>query len=467
MEETGHRKPIQTSSSVLKVGLWLFCVCFCMAGVQFIYSVQFAVGMPFFSSEFKLPVGLTSVILGTAGPISGFIVQPVVGVYSDHCSSRFGRRRPFILGGAILSITGMLVIANSVGIGKVLGDNIDGPSSSDHRIGAIFAIGGLWLINMAVNIIMGPGRALIADLLPPEQLNLGNAMIVATMALSSVAANIMGAQLMSLPNAYRTLFYIGAAFTGLSCVPTLIAAKETPYTGDPGPSSPLVVFKKIGIAFATMNSSVLRIGLVFFFSWCGYTPYMFYITSYFAVNVFHGDSTATSGDAYDRYQHGVQWGMYASAIFSVVSFFFSLVLPTFLKKLGIKPVYSGAQAIAAVSFVLMAYLSISGKITLAWAVVLSAIVSINFTTFNAVPYALLAQAVTANAGLYMGVLNSASVVSQTVTGIIAGQIITARGGNLSWGIAFGGLLSLIAGVLAFVLPTDKKAEPEEKEPLIQ
>jgi hypothetical protein len=65
-------------------------------------SIQFAIGTPLFRQKLKVSDANIAIILSTAGPISGFLVQPVIGVLSDACQFRFGRRRPFILGGALL-----------------------------------------------------------------------------------------------------------------------------------------------------------------------------------------------------------------------------------------------------------------------------------------------------------------------------------------------------------------------------
>jgi len=450
----------------ISFGLWVFAVCFAMAGVQFVYSIQFALGVPFFSQRFKLPNSVISVILGTAGPISGFIVQPIVGVYSDHCTSKFGRRRPFILGGSIGSVIGMLVISNSVILGQLMGDETSSPDPHKHIAGVTLAIVGLWIINLAANVMQGPGRALIADIIPPESQNLGNAMVVNTMAMANIIANVVGAQFLETSDPYRYLFFIGAAFTGLACIPTLIVAREIPYSPEKKESiSPVAVFKKIGIAFSTMPSSVLRIAIVFFFSWCAYTPFMVFGTSYFAINVFHGDPNSDDSN----YQQGVKWGMYSLAISAAVSFIFSVIIPFVLRLIGVKITYFFSQMISAVALVMLLYTSEAHKLTLVIAIALSAAISINFTTFNSVPFAMLAETVqNSEAGLYMGVLNSASVVSQTITGIIAGQIVGFKHQDVAWGIGFGGILSLLAGLLVPILPLPKKRESvEETVPLIQ
>ena len=99
-----------------------------------------------------------AIILSTAGPISGFIVQPIVGVVSDFSESKFGRRRPFIFFGTIFCAVGMAMLGNSVILGNLLGDDPNGNTPHQHYRALIFAISGLWLMNLCVNIIQGPSR---------------------------------------------------------------------------------------------------------------------------------------------------------------------------------------------------------------------------------------------------------------------------------------------------------------------
>lgn len=457
----GDNKP----QNSLKFTLWVFLLCGAMAGIQFVYSIQFAIGGPLLNQKYHLSTAIIPIILTTSGAISGFIVQPIVGVYSDNCASKFGRRRPFILGGLIFSIIGMFLVGNSVDIGNALGDKADGSQSGDHVIGLSIAITCLWVINISVNAMQGPARALIADLLPQESQQLGNAILTATLGFSNIIANVVGAQFLTVPDSYRIVFMIGCGFTTLCTLPTLIIAKEPYYEPLENESnSPLKVFAKIGTSFIAMPNVVVRIFIVFFLSWCAYSPFMVYLTLYFGYNV------VNSGDDQDKFNHGVQLGMYGLAIFAGISFIYSLVQTPLLKVAGIRPTFFMTQILATVCYGALWFFSYNGSITIAIALVFTGLVGINFTANNSIPFALLADSVPNNkVGLYIGVLNSAATTSQVITNTLAGKVVVANlHDNVAWALALGAGISAGASLFIWILKTpntSNRPNTNEYEPI--
>ncbi|KAL6983077.1 sugar transporter protein [Sarracenia purpurea var. burkii] len=127
-------------------------------GIQFGWALQLSLLTPYVQ-ELGIPHAWASVIW-LCGPLSGFLVQPLVGHMSDRCTSRFGRRRPFIVAGAGLIIVSVLIIGHSADIGWLLGDRAD---RSRVRAIAVFVVG-FWLLDVANNMTQGPCRALLADL---------------------------------------------------------------------------------------------------------------------------------------------------------------------------------------------------------------------------------------------------------------------------------------------------------------
>ncbi|EGG20392.1 hypothetical protein DFA_07516 [Cavenderia fasciculata] len=457
-EGYGNYKPTTNLGYIF----WLFWVCFALAGVQFIYSIQFALGTPLFNQKFKMTPSTITIIQSTVGPIAGFLIQPIVGVYSDNSTSRFGRRRPYIFAGALASVVGMLAIAFSPDIGKALGDNISGLTPHDYRAGIAFAVIGFLIMNVAINMMQGPCRSLISDLLEPEKQHIGNSMVMGVMGFSSIIANIIGAQLSTYPNSYRNLFLIGTGFTAASVIPTLLVAKERPQS----PSSvekiksPIQVFAKIGKAFVSMTKPMIIIFFVFFVSWFGFSPYMVSNTNFFGSNVASGDD----------YNQGLKLGFYATAAFSATQFLFSFFLPPLIKLLGVKLIYSLTQAVAGVALVLYAKFDYP---SIPVAIVLTSVVGVNFATFNSIPYTLMLEHTPKNdAGLYMGVLNCAAVISQTISIYTSGLVEEWKHQNSAWAIAYGGLFSLAGVFLVWILPVDHKKQDEldiqsENKPLLR
>jgi len=130
-------------------------------GIQFGWSLQLSLLTPYVQ-ELGIPHAFASIIW-LCGPISGFFVQPLVGLVSDRSTSRFGRRRPFILAGAALIVVAVLIIGFAADIGYLLGDRVDAGQKKRPMAIVAFVIG-FWLLDVANNTTQGPCRALLADL---------------------------------------------------------------------------------------------------------------------------------------------------------------------------------------------------------------------------------------------------------------------------------------------------------------
>src|SRR5664279_1099657 len=159
-------------------------------------------------------------ILWLAAPLTGLIVQPIIGNASDHTWTRLGRRRPYFLAGAILSSLALILM----------------PRCSTLWMAA----GLLWILDTSINISMEPFRAFVADLLPEKQRTRGFAMQSLFIGLGAVAASVMPGWLrdvfhMSLehasgtiPKTIRVSFYIGAAAFLGAVLWTIVTTREFP-----------------------------------------------------------------------------------------------------------------------------------------------------------------------------------------------------------------------------------------------
>jgi len=520
----------------LKFFFWLFAICCSLMGVQFVYSIQFSLGSPLFKNELKLKQSVIAVILATSGPISGFFVQPVVGVWSDGCRLKMGRRRPFLLAGCIGCVLGMALIGLSVDLGSLLGDVRSSPNSSDHVWGIVLAISGLMIMNIFVNTIQGPARAIVLDLVPADKQQDGNAMVSGVMGISAIIANLIGVPLFSTDEPYRNLFLLGVVFVIIASVITLIFAKEEQFLGDPDeeeevgtdasvnstPSLPSPgvadnsaamydstvmnstkqpkkkmpkgvcgAFYKIFYAFRHIPPAMIIVVFTYFFSWCAYSPFMIYTTSFFSDNIYGGGANVNKG---------ITMGMYGLAIFSAAQWLFSLVLAPLTHRLPVNLVYFVTQLIASAAYGAFYFIQSIEDLTEALCITyaLMAVVAVNFTTMNSVPFGLVRGITgTKNAGLFMGVLNAASVVAQTATNLVAGLILSlteteisyssesssfsltssmpTTEQNVTYAIVFGGGLSVLAALCSLALKEkkttteDRKPEvktPDEKTPLI-
>lgn len=160
------------------------------AGVQFGWALQLSLLTPYVQ-ELGIPHAWASFIW-LCGPISGMVVQPIVGHYSDSCTSSYGRRRPFILSGAALVVVAVLIIGYSADLGYLLGDELMG--ATRPRAVLIFVFG-FWVLDMANNTLQGPCRALLADFTGKDQKRnrRANAFFSLFMALGNILGFATGA----------------------------------------------------------------------------------------------------------------------------------------------------------------------------------------------------------------------------------------------------------------------------------
>ncbi|KAG2707229.1 hypothetical protein I3843_05G127100 [Carya illinoinensis] len=124
-----------------------------------------------------------------------FQVQPCVGIWSDKCTSKYGRRRPFILVGSLMISVAVILIGFSADVGYLLGDTKEHCSTykgTRTRAAIVFIIG-FWMLDLANNTVQGPARALLADLSGPEQRNSANAVFCSWMAVGNILGFSSGA----------------------------------------------------------------------------------------------------------------------------------------------------------------------------------------------------------------------------------------------------------------------------------
>ncbi|XP_023520475.1 sucrose transport protein SUC3-like [Cucurbita pepo subsp. pepo] len=171
----------------------LILSCTIAAGVQFGWALQLSLLTPYIQT-----LGIEhafSSFIWLCGPITGLVVQPCVGIWSDKCSSKYGRRRPFILAGSLMIAVAVVLIGFSADVGYILGDTNEHCSvykGTRVRAAIIFVIG-FWMLDLANNTVQGPARALLADLSGPDQHNIANAVFCSWMAVGNILGFSAGA----------------------------------------------------------------------------------------------------------------------------------------------------------------------------------------------------------------------------------------------------------------------------------
>lgn len=200
-----------------RLSFWqIWNMSFGFLGIQFGFALQNANVSRIFET---LGASIDSIpILWIAAPVTGLIIQPIIGHWSDKTWNKLGRRRPFFLVGALLASTAIIIMPNSPALWV--------------------AAGMLWIMDASINISMEPFRAFVGDMLPSEQRTVGFSMqsffigvgaIVAS-ALPYLLTNWFGiantADSGEIPDSVKFSFYIGGAVFLLAVLYTVISTKE-------------------------------------------------------------------------------------------------------------------------------------------------------------------------------------------------------------------------------------------------
>jgi maltose/moltooligosaccharide transporter len=364
-------------------------------------------------------------LLWLAAPLTGLIVQPIIGHLSDHTWGRLGRRRPYFLTGAILSSLALLLMPNSTALWM--------------------AAGLLWILDASINISMEPFRAFVADLLPESQRTAGFAMQSLFIGLGAVIASALpwllsgklAASTSAIPSTVKLSFYIGAGVFLASVLWTVATTKEYP---PEGPSTPSEGFREILHSIADMPRTMKQLAGVQIATWLG----LFCMWLYFPVAVAYHVFGATDPQS-PRYAEGVAWGGLCFGMYSAVCFVFSFALQPLARSLGRRRTHgicllAGALGLASVALIHNQYLlllSMTG-VGVAWASTLS------------MPYAMLAGSLPPKKiGVYMGIFNFFIVTPEILASVGFGWFMNhVLDNNRLAAVVCGAVFLALAAVLA-------------------
>lgn len=420
----------------------LFALTICFLGVQFGWAIQIAFTSPIFLELGVPKFGVSLVWL--AGPISGLLVQPTVGVISDTLTFKWGRRRPFILGGAIFILTGMLLISNAADLGRLVGS---------PNFGIALAIIGFWILDLANNTVQGPCRALLVDVAPVTQQNIGGSFFSFMLG----TGNFLGYFIGSLPltewlpffgTDIRALFSIGMLVLATCITITVVGIKEIPLDKDQIPVTRQNPFSAIFRGIVNMPPGLRRICAVQFFAWFGWFTFMLYITTWVGENVFDGDPSCPPGSSgLLLFQEGVRFGALGLTIFSAVTVVCSVLFPLLCRIVGIRLVFFTCQIVLAICLFLTLWVKSRGG-----AIVLIAACGIPWTAVMVFPFTIVAMNVEAkDSGLFMGVLNIFVVIPQILVSVVVGFVVLYFNGNVVAALVTGSGSALLSAFLVWTL----------------
>ncbi|MFZ5496444.1 MAG: MFS transporter [Verrucomicrobiota bacterium] len=411
-------------------------------GIQFGWGLQMANMSAIYeflgASESAIP------ILWLAAPLTGLLVQPVIGYWSDRTwHPVLGRRRPYFLAGAICASLALVALPNSSALWM--------------------AAGLLWVLDASVNVSMEPFRAFVADLLPPAQRQVGFAMQSLLIGLGAVLSSALpwlltnlggvaaGATAGGIPRSVHLSFCIGAIVYVVAVLVTVLTTKEHP--PEPAASGtarpPGSFFPEVARGIAHMPRVMRRLAVVQFFTWLGLFCLWIYFTPAIARTVFGG----TPGSP--EYQQGLEWGGVCFATYNGVAFGVAFLLVALgqrgvsakhLHRVGLLCAGAGLLSAGFVRTPELLLVSMAG-VGVGWATILS------------MPYALLANAIPpAQMGFYMGVFNFFIVLPQIIAATLLGPVVEhLLGGRAIAAVMTGGACLLAAAVALSWVPEETPA----------
>jgi maltose/moltooligosaccharide transporter len=436
-----------------RLSFWqIWNMSFGFLGIQFGWGLQMANMSPIYkylgARDDQIP------LLWLAAPLTGFVVQPIIGAMSDRTWGRLGRRRPYFLTGAVLSSLALVLMPNS---------------------GTLWmAAGLLWVLDASINVSMEPFRAFVADKLDDEQHATGFTMQSFFIGAGAVIAGLLPWLLkhvfgitsetsagQAIPPNVRIAFYIGAAAFLGAVLWTIVTSREYPpknladfrrKQSERGGLAHLM--GEIPDALRQMPATMKRLAVVQFFTWLGLFCMWLHFSN--AVPVVFGAHETQS----PLFKAGAEWAGVCYAAKDFVTFLAAFVLMAIARRMDRRKIHSvcltlGALGLLAIGFIhgegqrylLLGALALGG---IAWASILS------------MPYAMLAGALPPERmGVYMGIFNFFIVLPEIIAALTFGPAVKhLLGGNLVYAVMAGGVFMLIAALITLSVPATPLV-PEE------
>jgi len=430
---SSSNKPILSFWQLWNMSLGFF-------GIQFGFALQNANVSRIFSTLGANPDDLS--LFWLAAPVTGLLVQPIIGYLSDNTwHPKWGRRRPFFFIGALLASIALFLMPNSTSLWM--------------------AVIVLWLLDGAINVSMEPFRAFVGDKLGPSQQTAGFAMQTFFIGWGAVIASLLPTIFTHLgvsnvpvdggiPDTVRYAFYAGGAVYFFSVLWTVLAASELPPDDLEAFRAEQKRAKGLGHAlaeifsgFTKMPKTMVQLAVVQFFTWIALFAMWIYTTNAVAENVF-GTTDALSAAFQEAGNHvGVMFAVYGG-----VSALAAFILPVFARYTSRKIVHLTCLVIGGMSL-----FSIYGIRDLNTLFVPMIGVGIAWASILTMPYAILAGALPAKRmGYFMGLFNFFIVIPQIVSGLLLGFVTKYWfAGHAVKTLMLGGVCMVVAGVLTLIV----------------
>ncbi|MFC2110385.1 MFS transporter [Bacteroidota bacterium] len=417
-------------------------------GIQFSFGLQQTAVNPIFSflgaHHEDLP------LLNLAGPVTGLIIQPIIGAISDKTwSPRWGRRKPFFLIGALIGSLCLFAFPFSPTLW--------------------FAVGLLWILDVGNNMAMEPYRAFVGDKLPDNQLSFGYQMQSLFVGAGIVLANASiflfqdwfgGAEVVQadsgIPNWLYYSFFIGAILSVSTILWSVLKTPEIPPSerefDEIKKHNALPFFERIKTPFIEIVEAIKdmpklmrKLSWVYLFQWYALFVYWQFISPMFEESLNFDKSEALSQAAK------------MNTTYNISTIVFALALVPLALKYGGKKVYVFSLFLTGAAMVCIPYIQDPLLVVLPMV-----FFGIGWAAMMGIPYTMVSKIVPQERrGVYMGILNMMIVIPMGIQTLTFGPVVKNLLNNSAVNaILFGGVFFVIAGVLALRL---KEPKPDEND----
>lgn len=423
-------------------------------GLQFSFGLQQGNMVPIYSflgaDEGALP------ILQLAGPMTGLLIQPLIGAMSDRTSSRFGRRTPYFLIGALMCSLGLLLMPQS---GTLL-----------------MAASLLWLLDAGNNITMEPYRAYVSDRLNDDQHEIGflsqSAFTGFAQFLSFLTPSILvywfgfdrnAVDEHNIPEITHISFMIGAVLSISTILWSVLRVRELPLSPaekqaiDRQPKTPRAILAEIWCAVRDMPQAMRQMAWMSLFQWYGLSIYWSYGALSIARSVYQ-----TSDKTSDAFRDAVLTSQQLGALYNLIGFAAAFAMVPIARKVGPRITHLVCLTLAGLSLLYMPYVGGGGggspalfqlmampELGRHLGLLIPALgMGLGWASIMGNPYVILAGSIPPErTGVYMGIFNMMIVIPMLINGLTFGWIYNSvLGGDSRNAISFAGLLLMVAAM---------------------
>lgn len=400
-------------------------------------------------------------------PITGLIVQPIIGHMGDNTWSPLGRRKPYFLIGAVLCAIGLVMLPNAASVTQMMAASV-----------LLMAVIFLAMMDASINVAMEPFRALVGDMLPKHQATIGFSVQTILIGIGAVIGSDLPGWLTKMgisneaPEGFVAdnviyAFYIGAAVLILSILYTIITTKEyspeefASFEGGKEIAEEKSKLSDIFKDFANVPSQMKKLGIVQFFSWFALFTMWVFTTSALATHHFGLSPDDTHSAEFNK-AGDLTGSLFGSYNFYAI--FFAFALTPIAKFIGKKQTHALALTCGGLGLIAMYFIK---DIHYLWI----SMVGLGFAwaSILAMPYAMLIDSIPQKKmGVYMGIFNFFIVIPQIINGIFGGPIVSGIFGKMAIDyIVVGGICMLLGAVLTMIFIKSEHDTPKEIEEEIQ